>query len=206
MERKSRLILVLALLVSMVAAVNAQPAGPMGGPPGQGGPNAEFRPDGPGGPGGPEGQGPMGGKNRPDPEQMKRNASLMAMAEAHKNLAQIYEEQGKIDEAANELKQILDLAKTQLEKNRDNPFFKNNIMGKVMPVYHHISKLYMKNNRNDEAEKLLNEGIAFFEKEAPDEVTRLRLLLADIYKEKKDTAKAEEAYKKIIEESKKNLQ
>ncbi len=199
MERKSRLILVLALLVSMVAAVNAQPSGPMGGPPGQGGPNAEFRP------GGPEGQGPMAGK-KPDPEQMKRNASLMAMAEAHKNLAQIYEEQGKIDEAASELKQILDLAKSELEKNRDNPFFKNNIMGKVMPVYHHISKLYMKNNRNDEAEKILNDGIAFFEKEAPDEVTRLRLLLADIYKEKKDTAKAEEAYKKIIEESKKNLQ
>ena len=199
MERKSRLILVLALLVSMVAAVDAQPAGPIGGPPGQGGPG-EMRP------GGPEGQGPMAGKFRPDPEQMKRNASLMAMAEAHKNLAQIYEEQGKIDEAANELKQILDLAKGQLEKNRDNPFFKNNIMGKVMPVYHHISKLYMKNNRTDEAEKILNDGIAFFEKEAPEEVTRLRLLLGDIYKEKKDTAKAEELYKKIIEESKKNLQ
>ena len=200
MERKSRLILVLALLVSMVAAVDAQPAGPMGAPPGQGGPGAEMRP------GGPEGPGPMAGKFKPDPEQMKRNASLMAMAEAHKNLAQIYEEQGKINEAASELKQIIDLAKSQLEKNRENPFFKNNIMGKVMPVYHHISKLYIKNNLPDEAEKILNEGIAFFEKESPEEVTRLRLLLADIYREKKDTAKAEEAYKKIIEESKKNLQ
>ncbi|HNX78220.1 MAG TPA: tetratricopeptide repeat protein, partial [Candidatus Rifleibacterium sp.] len=85
-------------------------------------------------------------------------------------------------------------------------FFKRNIMGKVMPVYHHISKLYIKTERFDDAEKLLNEGIAFLDKENPEESTRLRLLLAEIYKNKKDTKKAEEAYKKIIEESKKNLE
>ncbi len=197
MERKFRMMLIAALLVGLVASVNAQPAGP--GPQGKlpGGENAEMGPDGPG---------PMGGKFKPSPEQMKRNAAMMAMAEAHKNLAQIYEEQGKTDEAIAELKQIIDLARTQLEKNKDNPFFKNNIMGKVMPVYHHISKLYVKSERLDEAEKILSEGLTFFEKESPEEAARLRLLLADIYKNKKDTKKAEEAYKKIIEDSKKNLE
>ena len=198
MERKFRLILVIALLVGLVATANAQPAGngPKG-PPDEG--IGEMRP------GGPDGQGPMGGRFKPDPAQMKRNASLMAMAEAHKNLAQIYEEQGKTDEAIAELQKILVLAQDQLAKNKDNEFFKRNIMGKVMPVYHHISKLYIKTERFDDAEKLLNEGIAFLDKENPEESTRLRLLLAEIYKNKKDTKKAEEAYKKIIEESQKNL-
>lgn len=197
MERKFRMMLIVALLVGLVVGAEAQPAGP--GPQGKmpGGENAEMGPDGPG---------PMGGKFKPSPEQMKRNGAMMAMAEAHKNLAQIYEEQGKTDEAIAELKQIIDLARTQLEKNKDNPFFRNNIMGKVMPVYHHISKLYVKSERLDEAEKILTDGLTFFEKESPEEASRLRLLLADIYKNKKDTKKAEEAYKKIIEESKKNLE
>jgi len=203
MERKSRLILVLTLLVALVVSAEAQPARP---PMAPGGESPEMHQGGPEGPGG---KGPMGGSFKHDPErekQMKRNASLMAMAEAHKNLAQIYEDQGKIDEAAVELKKIIDLAQGQLEKNKDNPFFKQNIMSKVMPVYHHLSRLYLKNERTDDAEKILNEGIAFFEKESPEEVTRLRLLLAEIYKEKKDTQKAEEAYKRIIEESRKNLE
>ena len=202
MERKSRLILVLPLLAALVVSAEAQPARPPMGVPGA--ENPEM-----GGPEGPGGKGPMGGRFKPDPErekQMKRNASLMAMAEAHKNLAQLYEDQGKIDEAAAELKKIIDLAQGQLEKNKDNPFFKQNVMSKVMPVYHHLSRLYLKNERIDDAEKILNEGIAFFEKESPEEVTRLRLLLADVYKNKKDTQKAEEAYKRIIEESRKNLE
>lgn len=204
MERKSRLILVLPLLAALVVSAEAQPARPPMGVPGAENPEMQQ-----GGPEGPGGKGPMGGRFKPDPErekQMKRNASLMAMAEAHKNLAQLYEDQGKIDEAAAELKKIIDLAQGQLEKNKDNPFFKQNVMSKVMPVYHHLSRLYLKNERIDDAEKILNEGIAFFEKESPEEVTRLRLLLADVYKNKKDTQKAEEAYKRIIEESRKNLE
>ncbi len=202
MERKFRLIMVVALLVGLLGIANAQPAPQPGGP---GGENAEMRP------GGPEGPGPgmMGGKFKADPErekEMKRNASMMAMAEAHKNLAKIYETQGKTDEAAAELIKIIDLAKGQLEKNKDNEFFKRNIMSKVMPVYHHISKLYIKNNRQADAEKILNEGIALFEKESPEEVIRLRLLLAEVYQNSNETQKAEDAYKKIIEESKKNLE
>ncbi|MDD3148575.1 MAG: tetratricopeptide repeat protein, partial [Candidatus Riflebacteria bacterium] len=176
MERKFRLILVIGLLVSLLGIADAQPLPGQGGP--GGGENAEMHPGGPGGPG----PGMMPGKFKPDPErekQMKRNASMMAMAEAHKNLAKIYETQGKTDEAAAELIKIIDLAKGQLEKNKDNEFFKRNIMSKVMPVYHHISKLYIKNNRLADAEKILNEGIALFEKESPEDVTRLRLLLAE---------------------------
>lgn len=211
MDRKFRLMIVIALFACTGLIADAQP-GPQAGPEGQEPGMNEMQP------GHEPGVGPMGGPGRPgmpgnrmkmDPErekQMKRNQSLMTMAEAHKNLAGIYEEQGKLDEAAAELYKIIELARDQMAKGSQDQGFQRNIMGKVMPVYHHISQLYIKNNRVADAEKLLLEGIAMFEKDSPGEVSRLNLLLAEIYKNNKDTKKAEEAYKKIIEDSRKNLE
>lgn len=148
------------------------------------------------------------GMKKHDPERekrMQRNNSLLMMAEAHKGLAQLYEDQNKLDEAAAELYKIIELARENMPKNTDEPFFKRNIMGKIMPVYHHISQLYIKNNRAADAEKLLLEGIAMFEKDNPGDAAKLTMLLAEMYKNNNDLKKAEETYKRIIELNQKSL-
>lgn len=206
MDRKIKLMAFIVAFACISMLVGAQP-GPQGGP--------GERPDGPGMQQGNEpGDGPMGGPGRPgmqgkgmkpDPEKMQRNNALMTMAEAHKGLSKLYEDQNKLDEAAAELYKIIELARGEMQKSGDDPFFQRNIMGKVMPVYHHISQLYLKNNRAADAEKLLLEGITLFEKDFPAEASKLTLALAELYKNNNDTKKAEETFKRIIEQGQKNL-
>ncbi|NCB40373.1 MAG: tetratricopeptide repeat protein, partial [Erysipelotrichia bacterium] len=163
MERNIRLMAFIVMFVCVSMITSAQMPGPAMEKPEVGEPGIPEIQPGPGD----RMEGPPRGMEmkKHDPErekEMQRNNSLMMMAEAHKGLAQLYEDQNKLDEAAAELYKIIELLRSNLEKNSDKPFFKRNIMGKVMPVYHHISELYLKNNRSADAEKLLLEGIAMF--------------------------------------------
>ncbi|MGM0599954.1 MAG: tetratricopeptide repeat protein [Candidatus Rifleibacteriota bacterium] len=152
------------------------------------------------------------GKGMPNEEMMKQREkmqALQAIAEAHKNLARIYEQQNEIDKAAAELKKILDLfeehqAAMKLPENKKS-LKKVGISRKIIPVYHEIARLYMQNGRLDDAEKIMLEGIAKFEKEAPQSATKLTLELGEIYSRNNKLEKAEEMMKKVILINQKSL-
>jgi len=166
-------------------------------------------------PQGGEGDGPgmppqMGGMHRgpmsPEMEkEMDRRNSVMAMAEAHKNLSFIYEKQGKIDEAAAELKKILSLISNEPAPVDEPEGGKRRLTGKLVPVYHEIARLYLQNNRTEDAEKIINEGIARFADDDPAAASRLLLHLGEIYKNSNNLDKAAENYKRIIEMNQKVL-
>jgi F0F1-type ATP synthase delta subunit len=215
MERTGRLILAAAFLFLSGIAGAQEPAAPAPGIP-EGAPAQMEEGDMPGpgvhgmmGPRGPrQGMGP-GMRQKPSPEEEKMHAkrnSIMAIAEAHKELANIYEQQNKIDEAAAELKKIIALTSEELGKKADDPGIRNQIMKKIIPVYHEIARLYLKNNRNADAEKVINEGITLFEKDNPQAATKLILHLGEIYKKNNDMKKAEETFKRVIELNQKNVQ
>ena len=166
----------------------------------------------------PDGQNPdqpgfpphMGGmrKGPMDPEmekEMNRRNSVMAMAEAHKNLSFIYEKQGKIDDAAAELKKILTLISNEPAPENDQEGGKRRLTSKLVPVYHEIARLYLQNNRIDDAEKIINGGISKFSDADPAAASRLILHLGEIYKNSGDLDKAAENYKRIIEMNQKVL-
>ena len=170
------------------------------------------------GPQGGEGDGPgmpgmppqMGGMHRgpmsPEMEkEMNRRNSVMAMAEAHKNLSFIYEKQGKIDEAAAELKKILTLISNEPAPVDEPEGGKRRLTGKLVPVYHEIARLYLQNSRTEDAEKIINEGIARFTDDDPAAASRLLLHLGEIYKNSNNLDKAAENYKRIIEMNQKVL-
>lgn len=225
MGRTIRISVMLAVFLCMTLAGMAQPIPPEGGndmqmepgmpggPEMQGGPGMHGGPgmQGQGGPGmrpGMPGMRPGMRGQKPDPEMEKMHAqrnSMMAMAEAHKELAGIYEQQGKIDEAAAELKKIITLAGSDFGKIATDPGIKQMVMNKILPVYHEIARLYLKNDRIADAEKVVNEGIAFFEKDNPIAATKLILQLGEIYKKSNNMAKAEETFKRVIELNQKNL-
>lgn len=205
MDRKRiGLILILMLMfLPTMSPVNAQP-GPMGDHEGPG----EFGMDRPG----PremmemrERMGKFPGKG-PSPEkekERKQRQAVQAIAEAHKELARIYEEQKKIDEAAAELKKILTLFdENPIEKKEkaDRPQAAAFMASKkIIPVYHEISRLYLMNNRLDDAEKIMLEGIARFEKDDAQAASKMILSLSDIYRKNNKLEKAEELLKKVIE-------
>lgn len=141
--------------------------------------------------------------------QREKLQALQAIAEAHKNLARIYEQQNKIDEAAAELKKILELFAEHQEtiktpENKKGPK-REGISRKIIPVYHEIARLYMQNGRLDDAEKIMQEGISKFEKEDPKSATKLTLELGEIYSRNNKLDKAEEMMKKVISINKKSL-
>ncbi|GAB4276393.1 MAG: hypothetical protein Kow0029_18310 [Candidatus Rifleibacteriota bacterium] len=171
--------------------------------------------DGPGRPemmgmNGPEGMPPRRIKKGPkqrNPEmekEMKQQNALRAIAEAHKELSRIYESQGKIDEAAAELKKILELFQNSANLKPKGP--KAGMMTrKIIPVYHEIARLYLKNNRDEDAEKIMLEGITKFENEDPHAASKLILELSEIYRKNNKLDKAEEMLKKVIEINSKAL-
>jgi len=143
-----------------------------------------------------------------DPEmekEMIRRNSVMAMAEAHKNLSFIYEKQGKIDEAAAELKKILALISNEPAPADEPEDGKRRLTGKLVPVYHEIARLYLQNNRTEDAEKIINEGVTRFADDDPAAASRLLLHLGEIYKNSNNLDKAAENYKRIIEMNQKVL-
>jgi tetratricopeptide (TPR) repeat protein len=148
-------------------------------------------------------------KGPPDPEkikEMQRRSSVMAMAEAHKNLSQIYEQQGKIDEAAAELKNILTLISSEKGSDQENPNESRMLTSKLIPVYHEIARLYLQNNRQADAEKIINEGATRFAETDPAAASRLLLHLSEIYRGSDDLDKAAKNYQRIIEMNKKVLE
>ena len=168
-----------------------------------------HHPEGPGRPGfdgpprmGPDGQRPpMGPGGRPDPEIMKqrqKHQAMMAIAEAHKELAVIYEAQNRFDDAIAELQKILQLLDNVVAEADDKDPMQA-LMPRVLPVYHEIAKLYLKSDRFDEAEKFVLESIAKFESDHPQVAARMSLQLGEVYKRADKLDKAEEAYKRVIE-------
>lgn len=135
----------------------------------------------------------------------QQRQAIMATAEAHKELAGIYEQQDKIDEAITELKKIIALA-GDAAKLATDPEANQMIINKTLAVYHEIARLYVKTDRFADAEKVVTEGIAVFEKEKPAAATKLILMLGEIYKKSNNLPKAEEAYKRVIELNKSQTQ
>ncbi|MFZ5949571.1 MAG: tetratricopeptide repeat protein [Candidatus Rifleibacteriota bacterium] len=199
-----------ALIIAGLNMANAQP-GPM--EPGEGRPGMGMGVDRPG----PdemmenrermERMGKFPGHNNPEMEKVrKQRNAVSAIAEAHKELAKVYEEQKKIDEAAAELKKILALFEENSAVGKEGPDEKPfMIMKKVIPIYHEIGRLYLMNNRLDDAEKIMLEGVAKFEKDEPQAASKLILALSDMYRKNNKLDKAEEMLKKVIEINQKAL-
>jgi tetratricopeptide (TPR) repeat protein len=141
-----------------------------------------------------------GNPGNPEIMEMKHKMNqTLATAEAHRGLAEIYEGQGKIDEAAAELYKIIELfnSKSQDFAN-ENTQRRARVIRNIIPVYEHITMLYLKNNKDKDAEALLEKGISEYQKDYPGEIARLMLKLSEIYKKNNRLEKAEELYKKII--------
>jgi tetratricopeptide (TPR) repeat protein len=144
--------------------------------------------------------------NNPEIEKFReQKGALQAIAEAHKELAQVYESQNKIDEAAAELKKITELfEEIKIDKNNEQQQAKV-LIRKTIPVYQEISRLYLQNNRVEDAETILLEGIKKFEEEEPQAASKLILQLSQVYKANNKLDKAEEILKKLIALNKKLL-
>jgi tetratricopeptide (TPR) repeat protein len=122
------------------------------------------------------------------------------IAEAHRGLAQMYEEQGKVEEAVAELYKIIELfkaKKTDLTQDEDQTR-QNRTIKNIFFVYEHIARLYAKNQREEESIKTLNEAIDSYKGQYPEEVGRMMLFLSELYKKNKNFDKAEELYKEVI--------
>lgn len=170
-----------------------------GGPGGhQGGPGMGGAQMGPGGHQGKQGMGPGGkGPMKRSPEEiakMKRRGALRTTAEAYKNLADLYREQGKIDEAVVQMKKILELADKEPEVKEDPK-----VQEQIGHVYMSIAEMYMSKDRMAEAEAILNEGVAKVKTGNSEIASRLLLNLGNIYRKKGKTAEAEKIFQQIIE-------
>ena len=144
-----------------------------------------------------------------DPETKEKLDAIMATAEAHRQLSEIFKKQGKIDEAAAQLRSIINLADSEAVKSLSakDEKFKNNknrkggfpFSQKIVPVYIQLAKLYVENKRLADAEKVINEGVAKFKDTEPQVATKLMLTLGQILKKQGEDKKAEEAFKRVIE-------
>ena len=125
---------------------------------------------------------------------MKRRRALRTTAEAYKNLADLYREQGKIDEAVVQMKKILELADKEPEVKEDPK-----VQEQIGHVYMSIAEMYMSKDRMAEAEAILNEGVAKVKTGNSEIASRLLLNLGNIYRKKGKTAEAEKIFQQIIE-------
>jgi len=156
---------------------------------GPGGPG--MGPGGRMGPGGP-GMGPRGRKI--DPEEMKKMAAMRTTAEAYKNLANLYREQGKTDEAVAQLKKILDL-----HASVTDPDMKRRVADQIGRVYNEIGEIYLEKGKTAEAEAILNEGVEKTKAENPEVASRMMLQLGNMLRKAGKTAEAEKAFQRVIE-------
>ena len=132
-------------------------------------------------------------------EMKHKMRQTLATAEAHRGLAEIYERQGKIDEAAAELYKIIELFNSKSQDfDEEKTQMRSRVIRNIIPIYEHITVLYLKNNKDKDAEALLEKGISEYQKDYPTETVRLMLKLTEIYKKNNRLEKAEELYKKII--------
>lgn len=200
--KKSYLLMTLVIISLLgITHVSAQPA--MQHPEGPGRPGFDGSAMGPGG-----SRPPMGPGGRPDPEAIKQrqqHQTMMAIAEAHKELAVIYEAQNRDDDAIVELQKILQLFDSVSSEAAETKRMQA-VLPRLMPVYHEIAKLYLKSDRFDEAEKFILESITKFETSQPQVAARMSLQLGEIYKRTDKIDKAEEAYKRVIELNQKALE
>jgi tetratricopeptide (TPR) repeat protein len=132
-------------------------------------------------------------------EMKHKMGQTLATAEAHRGLAEIYERQGKIDEAAAELYKIIELFNSKSQDfDEEKTQMRSRVIRNIIPIYEHITVLYLKNDKDKDAEALLEKGISEYQKDYPTETVRLMLKLTEIYKKNNRLEKAEELYKKII--------
>lgn len=171
--------------------VEEPPAPPEGldGPP----PPPECAPGGPGGP-------PMMGKNkgpRPDffkkltPEQREEAKKFMMLGKSYNDLADVYAEQGKVEEAVAVLKKLADM-------KLPSYLPAEHIKDKQKMVNMRIVQLYLKCGKDaqalSEAEKLIKNGELGVEEQA-----HLYSMMGNAYKKKGENEKAGEMLKKTIE-------
>lgn len=187
-RRMSVLVFVLFVLALTTGGLDAQPMP-------ESGPGQHMGPGGPGmGPGGP-GMGP-GGKGKHDPAEKARRQKMMALkstAEAHKNLADMYQEQGKFDEAVAEFKKILELTKTiDLKASPEFAF-------QIGNVYLELAECYLKKDKFADAEAIVNEGYERVKAENPEMASRMSLFLGNAYRKAGKAADAEKFFKRVID-------
>lgn len=193
----SGLVLALALILGGTVWAQEPPDGPpQGEGPGMMGPGGPgMGPGGPGmGPGGPGMDGPRGMRGKMDPETHKKMAALRMTSEAHKNLAAIYQEQGKTDEAIAQLKKILEIANSVTDEKA-----KRMVSNQIGHVYIEIAQIYLKANKIAEAEATLNEGVEKMKADNPEAASRMMLSLGDMFRKAGKTAEAEKAFQRVIE-------
>lgn len=130
-------------------------------------------------------------KQRQDQQQMQ---AIRVTAEAHKNLAELFMNQSKVNEAASELRKILDL----FDRIKDNEKARERFSKHIAQVYIQISDLYGKNERNKEAEDVLNEGIAKLEKIDLESASHLALHMGQFLMKNSKPEEAEKAFQKVI--------
>lgn len=128
-------------------------------------------------------------------EKMQR---LRTTAEAHKNLAELYAKQDKIDPAIAELRKILTLAEEE-EKDEQEQGQGPMITQKIAQVYMQMSELLFKAQRFQDAETILNEGADKIAKKDPHGSARLLLHLGNMMQRQGRSEEAERAFKKVIE-------
>ncbi|MBF0407751.1 MAG: tetratricopeptide repeat protein [Candidatus Riflebacteria bacterium] len=148
----------------------------------------------------PPGKGLKQGKMNIDPEEREKEkekrekiGAMKNTAEAYKNLADLYVEQGKIDEAIANLKKILELSNSSDLK--DDP----KVLMHLGNVYITIAEIYISKDRFSDAEAIVKEGLEKIKDTNPGMASRMMLLLGNSYKKAGKAAEAENCYKKVIE-------
>ncbi len=124
----------------------------------------------------------------------KKILPLLGIAKARYNKAQIYENQGKIEMAIEEMKKVLDL-----DIPRDRKAFEIKVF-----AYNYIADLYLKSNQGNKALEIIEKAI----EEAPGNsvfASRLYLTKGEIYRRLGQDDKALETFDKAIGSGKKLL-
>ena len=211
MVRRFTWVMVLCVVLFAAWDTPSQAQMPDDGPEGPDMQEPGMGPDGPGGPGGPGGFAGRPGMRRPlkqrNPEEFKKMQAkrekaqgLRTTAEAHKNLADLYAKQDKIDLAVAELRKILTLADGyEAEEGPEEGRGEQNMSRKLSHVYMQIAELYTKADRIKDAEAALNEGSAKLQKTDLPGASRMMLFLGNLMQRQGKVEEAERAFKKVIE-------
>ena len=146
-----------------------------------------------GGPGMQPGFGPKGPRDPAMRARREKMAGIRTMAEAYKNLAELYGSQGKTDEGVAQLRKILELASA--DDSTDDP----GISKYLGQVYMEMAEMYLKSDRVSDAEAVLNEGIEKAKTGDVELSSRLALQLGKIQQKAGKIAEAEKSFKRVIE-------